>query len=239
MLTLIKQIMIHNYLLFLISVYLLTILLQTGSSWSLSVEYLLVAFNCEINLLFILFAVHFDWIKIMKMWGIEIENKFISKIYIFFINIKAEIHVFLLVRINIFTFTHYLFYRYAHISESNPSGSIEIYLQGVDVIVFPDNFKFCWTLLLQYSKYDTVRDLFSRIANSIETEHFRLWKVDKSCKPVSSFISSISSQYENTNSVNIRGDIISNSDQNIMDLKLDTLVWKNWHLCKKMSPSKK
>ena len=89
------------------------------------------------------------------------------------------------------------------------------------MIVFPYNFNLNCTLLLQYSKYDTVRDLFSRIANSIETEHFRLWKVDKSSKPVSSFLSSINSQYENTNSVYVPGDIIANSDKNIMSLELE------------------
>ena len=94
-------------------------------------------------------------------------------------------------------------------------------MQGVDVIVFPDNLNLNCTLLLQYSKYDTVRDLFRRIASSIETEHFRLWKVDKFRKPVSLFLSSIYSQYENANSVYIPGDIIANSDQNIISLELE------------------
>ena len=105
-------------------------------------------------------------------------------------------------------------------------------MQKVDVLVYSINSTWTNYELLQYSKYDTVEDLFNRISDDWENESFALWNTKKSNKPAYSFISSLKTQFENLKFAYIDGEEIQNTEDNIMTLGLDDkrllIIEKYW-----------
>ena len=105
-------------------------------------------------------------------------------------------------------------------------------MQKVDVLVYSINSTWTNYELLQYSKYDTVEDLFNRISDYWQNESFALWNTKKSNKSAYSFISSLKTQFKNSKFANIDGEEIQNTEDNIMTLGLDDkrllIIEKYW-----------
>ena len=93
-------------------------------------------------------------------------------------------------------------------------------MQEVEVLVFPANPGQKSYQLLQYSKYDTIEDLFARVYDSIETKYFQIWNTNKSSKLALSFISSMNKKFKETQTVDVEGEVIKASKDCIMTLGL-------------------
>ena len=112
-------------------------------------------------------------------------------------------------------------------------------MQEVEVLVFPANPGQKSYQLLQYSKYDTIEDLFARILDSIDTRYFQIWNTNKPSKSSLSFISSLNNQFAATQTVVVEGEEIKSSRDCIMTLGLgyksllivEKLCGKPLHFC--------
>ena len=78
------------------------------------------------------------------------------------------------------------------------------------------NFKY-----IQFSRHDTVRDLYVRLLDSVGTSNFRLWKLENQTESFESIFNDIKTQYETTKRVYINGEQIESSTANVMTLNLD------------------
>ena len=74
---------------------------------------------------------------------------------------------------------------------------------------------------IQFSRHDTVRDLYVRLLDSIGTSNFRLWKLENQIESFKSIFNNIKTQYERTKRVYINGEQIESSIANVMTLNLD------------------
>ena len=103
-------------------------------------------------------------------------------------------------------------YRYAHnVERSSSRCAIEVHLQKVYILTIPrskekDSFE-----VMQFSKYDTVEDLFKRVEKAIGTDEFRLWKMKMPDLSFEEFVGLIKLQYESDRQVMIDGELIDNS----------------------------
>ena len=112
--------------------------------------------------------------------------------------------------------------RFGHLDDSNEEIKIEINLQKVRVMTVPDWDEHSETEVIQFSKYDTVNDLYSRL---IDTDpkyiSHRLLKVTCDKEWIFNAIQNYKDYYKNGGELNYQIDEILPSDDCVMSLALD------------------
>ena len=90
------------------------------------------------------------------------------------------------------------------------------------VLIIPRKSKVNDFRYIQFSRHDTVWDLYIRLINIVSTSNFRLWKLNSQTRSFNDLFNDIKIQYETTKKITIDGEQIKYSTENIMTLNLNT-----------------
>ena len=94
--------------------------------------------------------------------------------------------------------------------------------------------------VIQYSKYDTVKNLYNRLINPENSEDYVLYKIMNQEQNIDLLIQRIKDNYSKNWELSIDREIVISSDENVMSLGLDDnslLIIENLELKSRLVPS--